>query len=82
MTDYSQLHRLWLAMLLCPWDFPGKNPELAFPPPGDLPHPRTEPKSLALQVGSLSPSHWGINTDCCCASSPSYFILGITGHRS
>ena len=36
-------------MLLCPWDFPGKNTgvsALLCPPPGDLPNPGIEPVSL------------------------------------
>ena len=32
---------------------------LPCPPPGDLPHPRTEPASSALQVDSLPQNHWG-----------------------
>ena len=32
---------------------PGKNTGVAFPSPGDLPHPGIEPKSPALQAGSL-----------------------------
>ena len=32
---------------------------LPFPPLGDLPHPGTEPMSLALQADSLPLSHWG-----------------------
>ena len=31
---------------------------LPCPPPGDLPDPRIEPVSLALQVDSLSLSYW------------------------
>ena len=43
-------------MLLCPWDFPGRNAKsgLPFPPPGDLPDPGIEPASPALQADSLS----------------------------
>ena len=42
-------------MLLCPWNFPGKNTGsgLPFPSPGDLPHPEIEPGSPALQADSL-----------------------------
>ena len=32
---------------------------LSFPPLGDLPHPGTEPMSLAFQADSLPLSHWG-----------------------
>ena len=39
-------------MLLCPWDFPGKNTDgLPFPPPGDLPDPGIKPSSPALAGG-------------------------------
>ena len=31
---------------LCPWDSPGKNTEVPFPPPEDLPDPGTELTSL------------------------------------
>ena len=40
------------SRFLCPWDFPGKNTG-AFPSPGDLPDPRIEPRSPALQTDSL-----------------------------
>ena len=42
-------------MLLCPWDFPGKNAGvgLPFPFPGILPDPGIEPVSPVLQVVSL-----------------------------
>ena len=40
-------------MLLCPWDFPGKNigEGLPFPPQGDLPDPGIEPASPTLAGG-------------------------------
>ena len=47
-------------MLLCPWDFPGKNTGVGCHPLGDLPNQGTEPKStaaLALQADSLSLRH-------------------------
>ena len=40
--------------LLCPWDFPGKNTEVAMPPTGDLPNPETEPMALALSGRSFT----------------------------
>ena len=54
LDQLLQPHRLQLARLLCPWDFPGKNTGLGcpFPSPGDLPDPGTEPASPALQVVS------------------------------
>ena len=53
------------ARLLCPWNFPGKILEWVAIS-GDLPHPRTEPTSLASHAlaYSLSPyhleSHWNV----------------------
>ena len=40
-------------MLLCPWDFPGKNTgvECHFFSPGDLPDPDLEPTAPALAGG-------------------------------
>ena len=40
---------------LCPWNSPGNNTVsgLSFPSPGDLSNPGTEPRSPALQAGSL-----------------------------
>ena len=44
----------YLASLLHPWNFPGKNTWSGLPfPSGDLPDPRIEPKCPALQVDSL-----------------------------
>ena len=44
-----------LTRLLCPWGFSRQEywSELPCPPPGDLPHPGFEPRSPALQAGSL-----------------------------
>ena len=44
------------ARLLCPWDSPGQNTGVGLPcpPPGDLPHPETEPGSSTLQKDYLS----------------------------
>ena len=55
MSDSSWLYGLQLTRLLCPWHSPGKNigVGLPFPSPGDLPYPRIEPGSPALQVDSL-----------------------------
>ena len=59
------------ARLLCPWNFPGKNTGvvlkkkkrilggLPFPPPGDLPDPRTDSTSPALQADSSLLNHLG-----------------------
>ena len=57
-------HGLQTARLLCPWDFPSKNPRVGCHalPPGDLPNPGiefTSPVSLALQADSLPLSRWG-----------------------
>ena len=43
------------ARLLCPWGFSRHEywSRLPCPPPGDLPNPGMEPRSPALQVGSL-----------------------------
>ena len=48
-------HGLQLAKLLCPWGFSRQEywNELSFPPPGDRPNPAIEPRSPALQAGSL-----------------------------
>ena len=44
------------ARILCPWRFSRQEywSGLPCPPPGDLPNPGIEPRSLALQVDSLS----------------------------
>ena len=43
------------SRLLCPWGFSRQEywSGLPCPPPGDLPNPRTEPRSPALQADSL-----------------------------
>ena len=48
-------HGLLPARLLRPWNSPGKNTGvgLPFPSPEDLPNPRIEPRSPALQADSL-----------------------------
>ena len=50
-----QPHGLQPARLLCPWNFPGKNPGVGsqFPFPGHLPDSGIEPRSPALQANSL-----------------------------
>ena len=56
MSVYVQLHStlctsmdcLQPARLLSPWNSPGKNTKVPFPPPGDLPDPWIEPTSPAL----------------------------------
>ena len=50
MSDSLQPHGLWPARLLCPGDFSRQEywSGLAFPPPGDLPEPGTEPMSPTL----------------------------------
>ena len=50
-----ETHRLWPTTFLCPWGFSRQEywRGLPCPPPGDLPHPEIEPRSLALQVDSL-----------------------------
>ena len=45
MSDSLQPRGLEPAKLLCPWDYPGKNAGVSFPPPGDLPDPGMEPAS-------------------------------------
>ena len=42
-------------MLLCPWDFPGKDTRVGchFPSAGDLPDPGIEPGSPALYADAL-----------------------------
>ena len=46
VSDSLQPRGLEPAKLLCPWDYPGKNAGVSFPPPGDLPNPGIEPRSL------------------------------------
>ena len=58
-VQLSTTYGLWPARLLCPWDSPGKNTGgLPYPPPGDLPNPRIEPRSPALQMDSLPLATW------------------------
>ena len=46
---FCDLHGLWSARFLCPWDFPRNNRGgLPFPSPGDLPDPGMEPVPHAL----------------------------------
>ena len=55
MSDFLRPHGLQPVRLLCPWGF--SRPEywrgLPYPPPGDLPKPGIEHRSLALQADSL-----------------------------
>jgi len=55
MSDSLRPHGLQLARLLCPWGFSRQEywSGLPCPPSGDLPNPRIESRSLALQAGSL-----------------------------
>ena len=55
MSDSLRTHGLQPARLLCPWGFSRKEywSGLPYPPPGDLPNPGIEPRSLTLQVDSL-----------------------------
>ena len=48
-------HGLWPARLLCPWNSPGKNTGVGGHSllQGDLPNPGINPRSPALQAGSL-----------------------------
>ena len=64
VSSSLQLYGLQSTRLLCPWDFSQEEylSGLPLPPPGDLPSPGTEPRSLAslpLQVDSLLLSHQG-----------------------
>ena len=54
-SDSSQPQGLQPARLLRPWGFSRQEywSGLSCPPPGDLPHPGTEPRYPALQVDSL-----------------------------
>ena len=52
MSDSLRPHGLWLASLLCPWNFSDEKycSTLPFPPPEDLPDPGIKPVSLASPV--------------------------------
>ena len=52
MSNSLQPHGLQPARLLCPWGFSRQEywSGLPCPPPGDLPHPGTEPTSLMSPV--------------------------------
>ena len=54
-SDLLQPHGLQPAMVLCPWNSPGKNTGVKSHSllQGIFPHPGTEPGSLALQADSL-----------------------------
>ena len=56
-SNFLQIHGLWSARLLCPWNSPGKNTicicRLPVRSPGDLPHLGTEPGSPVSQADSL-----------------------------
>ena len=56
-----QPHGLQPTRILCPWDFPVKNPGVGklFPSPGDPPDPRIKLRSPALQVDSFPPESLG-----------------------
>ena len=55
MSNSLQPHGLQPARLFCPWGFSRQEYKngLPCPPPGDLPNPRTEPRSPILQADSL-----------------------------
>ena len=55
VPDSFRPHELYLARLLCPWGFSRQEfwSGLPCPPPGDLPNPRMESRSLALQADYL-----------------------------
>ena len=69
MFDSLRPPGLQPTRLLYPWNFPGKNTGVPFPPPGDLPTPGTElesPTSPALAGGFFTtsatweaPRRWG-----------------------
>ena len=46
MSDSWQPYELQPVRLLCPWDSPGQNTGVGCPPPGHLPGPGIESKSL------------------------------------
>ena len=50
MSDSLQPHGLYPARPLCPWDSPGKNTELPFPPLRELPYPGIERGSPAFPI--------------------------------
>ena len=59
MTPWTLAHQAPLSMGFLRQEYWDGVP---FPPPGDLPNPRTEPTSpasSALQADSLPLSHWG-----------------------
>ena len=57
MSNSLWPHGLQFATLLCPWGFSRQEywSQLPCPPLGHLPNPGIEPRSPALQVGSLLP---------------------------
>ena len=77
--DSGWPHGLQPARLLCPWDFPGKNIGVPFPPPGIFPTQGSNPRLLHLlhwQVDPLPLSHlWsgegnGSPLQCSCLENP------------
>ena len=64
VSDSLQPHVLQPSRLLCPSGFSRQEywNGLPCPPPGDLPNPRNEPRSLTLQVDSYHLSHQGSPT--------------------
>ena len=61
MSEFLWSWGLYPSRLPCPWGVSRQEYWSGLPcsPPGDLPEPEIEPKSPALQVDSLPPSHWG-----------------------
>ena len=57
-------HGLWPSRLLCPWAFSGQEywSGLPCPPPGGLPNPGMEPRSLASQADALPSEPPGMQT--------------------
>ena len=64
ISELASESQLWVTLcdpmdygLRCPWNSPGQNTGLGklFPSPGDLPNPKTEPRSPTLAI--LYP-HW------------------------
>ena len=60
-------HGLWPSRLLCPWAFSGQEywSGLPCPPPGGLPNPGMEPRSLASQADALPSGPPGMQTTLC-----------------
>ena len=77
LSDSLQPYGPLPAWFRCPWDFPGKKTQVGCPcpPPGELPHPGIEPKSLMFLAFADGFFITGATWDTFSLSSESEFLM-------